>query len=258
MEMNVKQLFDLTNKTAIVTGGGTGIGKQIAFAYAEAGANVVLCSRKVEVCQEVCNQLNEMGVNSLALKCDVSNPDDINYVISETLKKFGRIDILVNNGATTWAAPVLEMPADKWDKVMNVNAKGVFLFSQAAAKLMVEQGAGKIINIASICGLGGQTPEIGDAIGYSASKGAVINFTKDFAVKLAPKNVHVNCITPGFFHTQMADLIIEQAKRFTPMGRSGSNYDMKGAALFLASNASDFVTGQVLGVDGGIQAAIVY
>lgn len=255
--MHVKELFDLTNQTAIVTGGGTGIGKQIAFAFAEAGANVVICSRNVEVCQEISNQIKELGVKSLAIKCDVSNPEEINNVISETLKKFGKIDILVNNSGATWYAPALEMPVEKWDKVMDVNLKAVFLFSQAAAKLMVEQGSGKIINVASVAGFGGQNPEKMNTIGYTTSKGAVITFTQDLAVKLAQYNVHVNAIAPGFFPTKMAKTAENLLKDSAPIGRVGSDYDIKGAALFLASKASDYVIGHVLPVDGGVKAVVL-
>jgi NAD(P)-dependent dehydrogenase (short-subunit alcohol dehydrogenase family) len=258
--MNSKDLFSLKGKTAIVTGGGRGLGEQIAEAYADAGANVVICSRNFEACQEISESLKAKGVRSLALKCDVSNPEEIQYVVDETMKEFCQIDILVNNSGVSWGAPVLEMPADKWDKVMNINLKAVFLFSQAVGKIMKEQRSGKIINIASIAGLGGQDPNVMDAIGYSTSKGAVITFTKDLAVKLAPYNIHVNAIAPGFFPTKMAkgvldysgDKILER----TPAGRFGSDDDMKGPALFLASDASNYVYGHVLVVDGGTSASV--
>ncbi|MEW9050199.1 MAG: SDR family oxidoreductase [Neobacillus sp.] len=258
--MNTKDLFSLQGKTAIVTGGGRGLGEQIAVAYAEAGANVVVCSRNLEACQQISASLVEKGIRSLAIKCDVSNPEDIQNVVDITLKEFGRIDILVNNSGVSWGAPALEMPVDKWDKVMNINLKAVFLFSQAVGKIMVEQRAGKIINIASIAGLGGQDPKVMDAIGYSTSKGAVIAFTKDLAVKLAPYNVHVNAIAPGFFPTKMASPILkysgEKILAGTPAGRFGSDDDMKGPALFLASNASDYVFGHILVVDGGTSASV--
>ncbi|MGX6442199.1 SDR family oxidoreductase [Neobacillus sp. K501] len=258
--MNIQELFSLKGKIAIVTGGGRGLGQQIAEAYAEAGANVVVCSRNLGACEEISRSLNEKGVRSLALKCDVSNPEEIQYVVDETLKEFGRIDILVNNSGISWGAPALEMPEDKWDKVMDINLKAVFLFSQAVGKIMVEQRSGKIINIASIAGMGGQDPKVMDAIGYSSSKGAVIAFTKDLAVKLAPYNVHVNAIAPGFFPTKMAKMVLdysgEKILERTPAGRFGSDDDMKGPALFLASNASDYVFGHVLTVDGGTSASI--
>jgi NAD(P)-dependent dehydrogenase (short-subunit alcohol dehydrogenase family) len=258
--MDTKDLFSLKGKIAIVTGGGRGLGEQIAIAYAEAGANVVVCSRNLDACQSISESLVEKGVRSLALKCDVSNQEDIQYVVDETLKEFGRIDILVNNSGVSWGAPALEMPVDKWDKVMDINLKAVFLFSQAVGKIMVEQKSGKIINIASIAGLGGQDPNVMDAIGYASSKGAVIAFTKDLAVKLAPHNVHVNAIAPGFFPTKMAKMILdysgEKILERTPAGRFGSENDMKGPALFLASDASDYVYGHILVVDGGTSASV--
>jgi NAD(P)-dependent dehydrogenase (short-subunit alcohol dehydrogenase family) len=258
--MSIQALFSLEGKTAIVTGGGRGLGQQIAEVYAEAGANVVVCSRNEEACHQLSDALKAKGVRSLAFKCDVSNPDDIQHVVDETLKEFGRIDILVNNSGTSWGAPALEMPVDKWDKVMDINLKAVFLFSQAVGKIMVEQRSGKIINIASIAGMGGQDPQVMDAIGYSTSKGAVIAFTKDLAVKLAPYNVHVNAIAPGFFPTKMTKAILgysgEKILERTPAGRFGSDEDMKGPALFLASNASDYVYGHILAVDGGTIAGV--
>jgi NAD(P)-dependent dehydrogenase (short-subunit alcohol dehydrogenase family) len=258
--MKVTDLFSLQGKTAIVTGGGRGLGEQIADAYADAGANVVVCSRNLEACQQISDSLKTKGVRSLALKCDVSNPEEIQYVVDETIKEFGRIDILVNNSGVSWGAPALEMPADKWDNVININLKAVFLFSQSVGKIMKKQRSGKIINIASIAGLGGQDPTVMDAIGYSTSKGAVITFTKDLAVKLAPYNIHVNAIAPGFFPTKMAKGILDYSGdkilERTPAGRFGSDDDMKGPALFLASDASNYVYGHVLVVDGGTSASV--
>ncbi|MEH7484441.1 SDR family oxidoreductase [Neobacillus drentensis] len=259
--MNIMDLFNLKGKTAIVTGGGRGLGEQIALAYAEAGANVVVCSRNVEACEEVSERLEKLGVRSLALQCDVSNYDDIQNVVQKTVEEFGTIDILVNNSGASWVAPALEMEIDKWNRIMDINLKGVFLFSQAVGKVMVEQGSGKIINIASLFGLGGQDPKIADSICYSTSKGAVINFTKDLAVKLAQYNVHVNAIAPGFFPTKMTkaglDYVGEKVLERTPAGRFGSDIEMKGPALFLASKASDYVFGHVLAVDGGTIAQVI-
>ncbi|WHY68428.1 SDR family oxidoreductase [Neobacillus sp. SuZ13] len=258
--MNTQELFSLKGKTAIITGGGRGLGQQIATVYAEAGANVVVCSRNLDACQQFIETLQEKGIRAKALKCDVANPRDIQLVVDETMKEFGRIDILVNNSGTSWGAPALDMPEDKWDKVMDINLKAVFLFSQAVGKIMVEQKSGKIINIASIAGMGGQDPLVMDAIGYSASKGAVITLTKDLAVKMAPYNVHVNAIAPGFFPTKMAKAILdysgEKILERTPAGRFGSDDDIKGPALFLASNASNYVYGHVLVVDGGTTASV--
>lgn len=259
--MSVQDLFNLKGKVAIVTGGGRGLGEQIARALAEAGASVVVCSRKLEACEEVSKELKQFGVDSLAIACDVTNETEIDNVITKTVEHFGTIDILVNNSGTAWGAHHLEMPADKWQRVMDVNLTATFLMSQAAAKVMVENRSGKIINIASITAFGGQDPRIQEAIGYTTSKGAVVAFTKDLAVKLAPYNVHVNAIAPGFFKTKMTDFTIGEAGDLilaqTPLDRLGSEEDLKGAAIFLASKASDFVVGHVLTVDGGVLARII-
>lgn len=256
--MDTRELFDLTGKVAIITGGGRGLGKQIAEGLAEAGANIVLCSRKVETCQTLCNALEDKGIQTLALACDVTKEIDVKEVVQQTIEQFGRIDILVNNSGASWGAPAEEMPLAAWEKVMNVNTTGTFLMSQAVGKVMLKQQSGKIINIASAAGIKGTDPVIMDTIGYSASKGAVIAFTKDLATKWGPKGVHVNAIAPGFFPTKMSKLLIERGGKkileTTPLKRFGGESDLKGAAIFLASKASDYVTGAILPVDGGITA----
>jgi NAD(P)-dependent dehydrogenase (short-subunit alcohol dehydrogenase family) len=258
MGMKVLELFDLTGKTAIVTGGGRGLGAQIAEGYAEAGANVVVCSRKVEACEETAARLSDLGVKALALKCDITSPDDVQHVVEKTLAEFGSIDILVNNSGATWGALAEEMPLEAWEKVINVNVTGTFLMSQAVGKVMIGQKSGKIINIASVAGLGGTDPRVMNTIGYNTSKGAVITMTKDLAVKWGQHNINVNAIAPGFFPTKMSKVIIEHGKNpileATPLRRFGSDDDLKGAALFLASNASNYITGNVLIVDGGTHA----
>lgn len=256
--MHIKELFDLTGKVAIVTGGGRGLGQQIAEGFAEAGANVVVCSRKPEACEEVSEQLRKIGVESFALKCDVTNPDDVKNVVEKTMERFGRIDILVNNSGASWGAPVEEMPLEAWHKVMNVNVTGTFLMSQAVGKVMIEQNYGKIINIASVAGLKGSNPKFMNAIGYNASKGAVVTFTKDLAVKWGPKGIYVNAIAPGFFPTKMSKGLLDKGAEGilegTPLRKFGSENDLKGVALFLAAPASDFVSGDIVVVDGGAHA----
>lgn len=256
--MHVMELFNLKGKTAIVTGGGRGLGAQIAQGFAEAGANVVLCSRKVEACQEVAKKLEEKGVKTLALTCDVTKPEDVKSVVQKTVEAFGAIDILVNNSGASWGAPISEMPLDAWQKVMDVNVTGTFLMSQAVGEVMVPQKSGKIINIASVAGLGGIDPNLMDAIGYNTSKGAVITFTKDLAAKWGRHNINVNAIAPGFFPTKMSKVVMEHGQdgllARTPLNRFGTDEDLKGAALFLAAKASDYVTGDVVMVDGGMHA----
>ncbi|SFU53421.1 SDR family oxidoreductase [Alicyclobacillus macrosporangiidus] len=256
--MSVLDLFRLDGKVAIVTGGGRGLGRQIAQAYAEVGAKLVLCSRRVENCEQVKAEVEAMGAEAVALPLDLTDPASVQRVADETVARFGRIDILVNNGGASWGAPALEMPYEAWMKVIQTNLTGTFLMSQAAARHMKEQGGGKIINIASVAGLGGTAPEVLDAVGYNASKGGVITLTKDLAVKWARYGIYVNAIAPGFFPTKMTKAVLEKSgdliRRATPLGRVGGPRDLQGAALYFASAASDYTTGQVLAVDGGQSA----
>ena len=231
-----------------------GLGRQMAEGLAEMGANLVLCARKKERCEEAAEALRSLGVQTLALGCDVRDRAAIQKVVDATLAKFGRVDILVNNAGVSWGAPVEEMTLEQWDKVLSTNLTGTFLFCQAAGKAMVAQGSGKIINIASVAGLDGASAEL-QAIGYHASKAGVIAFTKDLACKWAAHNIQVNAIAPGWFPTHMSEFVIEHRKDSLlakiPLGRFGGDHDLKGAAVFLASDASAYVTGHVLVVDGG-------
>ena len=253
----VRELFELAGRTAIITGGAVGLGRQMADALAEMGANIVLCARKKERCVQAAEELQKLEVKTLALSCDVKNPADVHAVVDTTLATFGRIDILINNAGTSWGAPVEEMRMEQWNKVIETNLTGTFLFCQAVGKTMIAQRRGKIINIASVAGLGGSPPEF-QAIGYHASKGGVIIFTKDLACKWGMHNIQVNAIAPGWFPTDMSRVLIERNREALlsriPLNRFGSDRDLKGAAVFLASNASDFVTGHVLVVDGGQSA----
>jgi NAD(P)-dependent dehydrogenase (short-subunit alcohol dehydrogenase family) len=252
--VNVRKLFDLTGRAAIVSGGSMGLGLQMAEGLAEMGANLVLCARKRERCEEAAEALRTHGVQTLALGCDVKDKASIQQVAEEALAKFGRIDILVNNAGVSWGASVEEMTVEQWDKVLSTNLTGTFLFCQAVGKAMASQGSGKIINIASVAGLGGSSSEL-QAIGYHASKGGVIAFTKDLACKWAAHNIQVNAIAPGWFPTHMSKHVIEHRKdsllQKIPLGRFGGDHDLKGAAVFLASDAAAYVTGHVLVVDGG-------
>jgi len=270
--MNVKQLFDLTGRVAIVTGGSIGLGRQMAEGLAEMGADVVLCARKKERCHQAAEELQQLGVKAIALGCDVKNPASIQEMVEATLSRFGRIDVLINNAGISWGAPAEEMRLEDWNKVIETNLTGTFLCAQAVGKVMIRQGrgengagrnsagknsAGKIINIASVAGLGGAPAEL-PAIGYHASKGGVISFTKDLACKWASHNIQVNAIAPGWFPTHMSNRVLEHYEELflshIPLRRFGNEYDLKGAAVFLASAASNYVTGHVLVVDGGQSA----
>jgi NAD(P)-dependent dehydrogenase (short-subunit alcohol dehydrogenase family) len=250
------ELFDLTDKVALVTGGGRGLGKQIAEVYAEMGCQLALCSRKKENCEDVAEMLrNEYGVQVISYALDVTNELQVEEVVSQVLEDFGKINILVNNSGATWGAPVEEMPLEAWNKVMNVNVTGTFLMSKAVGKHMIERKYGKIINIASAAGLTVRPPEITNTIGYSTSKAAVNHFTKDLAIKWARHNIYVNAIAPGMFRTKMTKGTLNQKEdtllETIPLRKIGDENMLKGAALYLATKASDFVTGTVLSVDGG-------
>ena len=253
--MRVQQLFDLSGKIAVVTGGGSGLGRQMAEGLAECGANVVLCARTVERCEEVAEELRALGVQALALACDVRDPPQIQAVIDAAVAEFGTVDILVNNAGTSWGASPEEMPLAAWQKVIDVNLTGPFLFSQAAGIVMIREGGGKVINIASVAAFKGAPSEALNAIGYNASKGGLVSFTRDLAVKWAKYGINVNAIAPGWFPSEMSQVVLERSGgrlvEHIPLGRYGGDDDLKGAVAFLASAASDFVTGITLPVDGG-------
>jgi NAD(P)-dependent dehydrogenase (short-subunit alcohol dehydrogenase family) len=265
--VNVKQLFDLSGRVAIVTGGSIGLGRQMAEGLAEMGAHLVLCARKEERCHQAAEQLQQLGVKAIAVGCDVKNPASIEEMVEATLSQFGRIDVLINNAGISWGAPVEEMRLEDWNKVIETNLTGTFLCAQAVGKVMIRQSrgknsagknsAGKIINVASVAGLGGAPAEL-PAIGYHASKGGVISFTKDLACKWASHNIQVNAIAPGWFPTHMSNRVLEHHEELflshIPLRRFGNEHDLKGAAVFLASDASNYVTGHVLVVDGGQSA----
>ncbi len=251
----VKQLFDLSGRVAIITGGSIGLGRQMAEALAEMGANLVLCARKKERCEEAAQELEKLGIRALALGCDVKDQSSVQQLIDATVAEFGRIDILINNAGISWGAPTETMSLADWNKVMETNLTGTFLCAQAAGRVMLSQESGKIINMASVSGLKGAPPEAVQAIAYHASKGGVISFTRDLAVKWARHNIQVNAIAPGWFPTHMSGKVIEHKKDYLlshiPARRFGTDYDLKGAAVFLASDASAYVNGHILVVDGG-------
>jgi len=253
------ELFDLSGRVAIVTGGGSGIGRQMATGLAEAGADVVLCARKVERCEEAARELEQLGVRALALACDVRDQGQVQEVVARARADFGRIDILVNNAGTSWGAPAEEHSLEGWQKVIDVNLTGVFLFAQAAGRVMIEQGGGRIVNIASVAALGGAPPELMNAVAYNASKAGVVGFTRDLAVKWARHGIGVNAIAPGWFPSDMNKVLLDAQPdaylEHIPLRRFGGPDDLKGAVVFLASPASAYVTGQVIVVDGGQSAS---
>jgi NAD(P)-dependent dehydrogenase (short-subunit alcohol dehydrogenase family) len=256
--MSVRELFDLSGKVAIVTGGGSGIGRQMAEGLAEAGANLVLCARKAERCEQAAAELEQLGVRALGLGCDVRDPEQIGTVVRRTVEELGGVDVLVNNAGTVWGAAPEDMPLEGWQKVVDVNLTGVFLFAQAAGRVMIERGGGSIVNIASVSGLHGAPPEVVNTIVYHATKGGVIAFTRDLAWKWARHGIRVNAIAPGWFPSDMSKFVLDRQgddlARRIPLGRFGGPEDLKGVAVFLASPASAYVTGHTLVVDGGQSA----
>ena len=252
--MNVRELFDLTGKTAIVTGGGSGIGRQMAEALAELGANLVLCARKVERCEQAADELSKLGVKAFGMGCDVRDPEQVQAVVDRTIGELGRIDVLLNNSGTTWGAPAEEMPREGWDKVIDVNLTGTFFFSQAAARHMIERGGGVMVNTASVAGMRAGMGGIGTA-SYHASKAGIIMLTRALAGEWAKHGIRVNAIAPGWFPSNMSKWVLdnmgEQMRAGIPLGRFGGEHDLKGVIAYLTTEASAYVTGQTIAVDGG-------
>jgi NAD(P)-dependent dehydrogenase (short-subunit alcohol dehydrogenase family) len=245
-------LFDLTGKTALVTGGGRGLGRAIAIGLAQAGADVIVASRTTEQVMQVSREITQCGRASFPLSMDVTQEKDVARAIQEVKKQAGTLDILVNAAGMNIRKPTLEYSEEEWDRVLDSNLKGTFFCSKYAAEIMMENGHGKIINISSLgaeIGLKGISP-------YSASKGGVRQLTKAMALEWAPI-IHVNAIVPGYYKTELTRQVFEneENRRWIesriPWGRAGEPEDLAGAAVFLASRASDYVTGHSLFVDGG-------
>lgn len=245
--------FSLQGKVAVVTGGSRGIGQAIALGIARAGADVVVASRKLPDLEKVAEEIKGLGRKSLAVAAHVGRVEEIDNLVSKVKEEFGRIDILVNNAATNPAMDsALDVSERAWDSIMNLNLKGLFFLSQAVARVMKEQGGGRIVNIASVAGI---TPDILPV--YSISKAGVIMVTKVMASEWAKYNIRVNTVAPGMTRTGFSEAlwsnpdILQGAMFRTPMGRIAEPEEMVGAVIYLASDASSYVTGQVIAVDGG-------
>ncbi len=261
MSTPVQKLFDLSGKTALVTGGSRGLGLQIAEALGEAGARILLTSRKAGDLEEAAAHLQAKGIATLWVAADASKPEEIQRVAEDAMKRLGQIDILVNNAGATWGAPAEDHPLEAWDKVMNLNIRSIFLMSQAVGKLsMIPRKQGRIINVASIAGLAGNSADM-SMVAYNTSKAAVVNFTRTLAGEWGKYNINVNALAPGMFPSKMtqgtfdrvgADVLAASA----PLRRVGDDDDLKGAALLFASQAGKHITGQILPIDGGVSAII--
>jgi NAD(P)-dependent dehydrogenase (short-subunit alcohol dehydrogenase family) len=257
--VGVLDQFRLDGKVAIITGGSRGLGLQIAEGLAEAGATIAITARKEPGLREAEAHLASRGVSCLAVRCDIAEASEVTGAVDRVITELGGVDILVNNAGTTWGASLQELPLEAWDKVIRTNVNGTFYVSRAVALQMIRQGrGGRIVNVASIAGLRGSDPRVLQGLPYNTSKGAVVNFTRDLAVKLAEYAITVNCICPGFFPTRMTAWTIEHhgeaIKDSVPLRRFGGDDDLKGLAVLLSSPASAFITGQVIAVDGGATA----
>ena len=260
MTTHVQKLFDLTGKTALVTGGSRGLGLQIAEAMGEAGARVLLTSRKGADLEDAAQQLLAKGIDTQWVAADMGDPEQIQRLTEAAMQKLGQIDILVNNAGATWGAPTVDYPLDAWDKVMNLNVRSIFLASQAVARAsMIPRNSGRIINMASIAGLRGSSRM--KTIAYNTSKAAVMNFTRTLAGEWGPYGITVNALAPGMFPSKMTRGTLESVGQDAlaaraPLRRIGDDDDLKGAALLFASAAGKFITGQILAVDGGVSAIL--
>lgn len=247
-------MFDLTGKVAIVTGGYQGIGRGIAEGLAEAGSDVVICARSYDRCVDVCSEIEKLGVKTLPVRCDISKTEEVKNLVSESVKEMGRIDILVNNaGVGGSEKPVIEMSDEDWDHAVNIDLRGAFLCSREAAKEMIKQGGGKIINVSSIAGF----IAMANMSAYCASKGGLLQLTKVMALECIRYNIQVNALCPGYFLTPLNRMFFESEagqkiiKKNIPMGRLGNPEELKGTAIYLASSATDFMTGSAIVIDGG-------
>ena len=257
--MSVKALFDISGKAALITGGSRGLGLQMAEALGEVGARVVITARKPDELEQAAAHLKQLGVETLDIVNDLARFDAIPGLVDQVVAKFGGIDILVNNAGTTLGAPAEDYPAEGWHKVMNININALFFLTQEVGKrCMIPKRAGKIVTIASVAGLSGNSLEM-STIAYNTSKGAVVNFTRALAVEWGKYNINVNAICPGFFPSKMSRRLLERIApsliAATPLQRLGGDEDLKGLIVFLVSEASRHITGQYIAVDGGISIA---
>ena len=253
--MSVQQLFDLTGKVALITGGSRGLGLPMAEALGGMGAKVAITARKADQRKEAQADLKEQGIEVLTVTNDLSKFDQIPGMVDVVLAKYGTIDILVNNAGATWGAPAADYPAEAWNKVMNLNINAMFFLSREVGKrCMIPQKSGKIVNIASVAGLSGN-PQGMYTIAYNTSKGAAVSFTRTLASEWGRYNINVNAICPGFFPSKMSQGLLDQIGdrivSVTPLGRLGGDEDLMGTVVFLASEASRHITGQTIAVDGG-------
>ncbi len=254
--MNVFEQFSLRDNVSIVTGAASGLGKAMAIALAQAGSNIVIADLNLEKAKETAAIIEKEGVKALAIPADVANSAQINSIVSETLRVFGKIDALFNNAGVTLHKPAENVTRDEWDKVITINLTSVFLMSQAVGKVMIQQKKGTIINTSSMSGIIVNTPQF--QLSYNTSKAGVIMLTKSLAMEWVGYNIRVNTIAPGYMKTEMTAPFFDEAgpmvkkwMEMTPMNRPGNPEELAGIAVYLASDASSYVTGSVFTIDGG-------
>jgi gluconate 5-dehydrogenase len=255
--MTVKNLLDLGGKVALVTGASRGLGLQIATGLGEMGARLAICSRKAADLEAVATQFKASGIEAFVAPCDLANAQSIADCAKSVLAHYGQVDILVNNAGATWGQPAENYDYAGWKKVVSTNLDGTFLLTQAIARdCMIPRRYGRVISVASVAGLGGQHPGIMQTVAYNASKGGVVNLTRALAAEWGRYGITVNCICPGFFPTKMTNATLETNSQLildrTPLNRLGGPEDLKGVAVLLASDASAYITGQAIAVDGGM------
>jgi len=248
-------MFDLTNKVAVLTGASSGLGKQMANAFAQQGAKLVLLARRIDKLEELKSELDKQGTECIAVKCDVTSTEDVNNAAKIAEETFGRVDILVNCAGSSKDKGVLEMADDEWDFTISTDLTSVFKVARAFANIMKKNNYGRIINIASMYGLVGNTAI--HTVAYHSSKGGVVNFTRAVAAELAQYNITCNAICPGYFETELTKAVLDTdffqdfARTHVPMARYGKEGELNAGAVFLASNEASYVTGAILPIDGG-------
>jgi gluconate 5-dehydrogenase len=254
--VNVKELLDLKGKVALITGGSRGLGLQMAEALGEMGARIAISARKKDELDEAVSHLKKMEIQAEAFVCDIGKREQVAPLADAVLKKFGKVDVLVNNAGATWGSPAEDHPLEAWDKLVNVNLTGAFLLSQQIAKRsMIPNKWGRIINTASVAGLTASDPRVVKTVAYNATKHGLVGLTRQLAAEWGEHGITVNAICPGFFPSKMTrgtlDTLTPLVIEVTPTRRIGNDEDLKGLAVLLASEASRHITGQAIAVDGG-------
>ncbi len=259
--MSLKQLTDLTGRVALITGGSRGLGLQMAEALGEMGCKLAITARKADELEAAVSHLQTLGIEAVPFVCDLGEANAVAPMVEAVMDRYGHIDVLINNAGASWGAATVDHPLAAWNKLMNLNLTGAFLVTQAVGKLsMIPRRKGRIVNIASIAGLRGHNPDLMATLAYNTTKGGMVNMTRALACEWAQYGITVNAIAPGFFPSKMTKGILDKAQseieQNTPLGRVGGPEDLKGITVLLSSDASAYLTGQIIAVDGGATARV--